>query len=304
MRSSEQCFGGRLAAGECGEIDGISVVIPAYNEKEGIGPVLEILEEQLRPANRPFEIIVVDDGSTDGTAEMVAKQPGIKVISHEENLGYGASLKTGIRAAKYDIIVITDADGTYPNERIPDLLEHMGQSDMVVGARVGKSAHIPLARRPAKWCLAKLANYLAGQRIPDLNSGLRAFRKQDVKRFLRILPDGFSFTTTITLALLTNMQPVKFITIDYHQRAGKSKIRPIRDTLNFVQLIGRTVMYFQPLKVFLPVAGLVFGLAAAARVWDVAVIRNLTDKTVLLFAAALQIAMLGLLADLIDKRSA
>ena len=177
---------------------------------------------------------------------------------------------------------------------------------MAVGARIGANVHIPLVRRPAKWALRRLASYLAGIRIPDLNSGLRAFRRELVLKYLGILPDGFSFTTTITLASLTNRHRVEYVTIDYAPRSGRSKIKPIRDTLGFTALILRTVLYFNPLKVFFPVFGMLLLLLGGSLYVDIAMTEggpNLSDKTVIVFLAAVQVLTLGLVADLIDKKS-
>lgn len=276
----------------------VTLLIPAYNEEKGIGPVLE----QVKKLGLPGEILVVDDGSTDRTFE-AAQVPGITVLRHDVNRGYGQSLKTGILASKYDIIVITDADGTYPNEDIAKLLGYMEYYDMVVGARTGKTVKIPLIRKPAKKFLNLLANYLAGVEIPDLNSGLRVFRKPVAREFFNILPSGFSFTTTITLAMLSNGYRVKYVPIDYHQREGKSKISPIRDTIGFTSLIVRTTLYFNPLKIFMPVSGLVLLAAIALLVYSKFVLGRVMDISVIvLLSAALQIAVIGMLADLIDKR--
>lgn len=276
----------------------ITLLIPAYNEENGIGPVLEAVKR----LGLPGEILVVDDGSTDRTFE-VARASGVEVIRHDVNRGYGQALKSGILASQYDIIVITDADGTYPNEQIRNLLSHMRTHDMVVGARTGANVNIPLVRRPAKKFLNVLANYLAGTEIPDLNSGLRAFRKDVAKQFFHILPSGFSFTTTITLAMLSNGYRVKYLPIDYHQREGRSKIHPIRDTVGFTTLIVRTTLYFNPLKVFMPLSGLVFLSAIVLLIYSKFVLHRVMDISVIvLLSAALQIAVIGMLADLIDKR--
>ncbi|MFH1562317.1 MAG: glycosyltransferase family 2 protein, partial [Nitrospirota bacterium] len=217
----------------------ISIVIPAYNEEKGVGALIDELKEKMKC--HEYEIIVVDDGSCDNTVN-IAREKDVVLIQHPKNRGYGASLKTGIRKAKYDTIAITDADGTYPVSEMPKLIKYIGEYDMVVGAR--NKQKIPLTRRPAKFFLNRLANYLTEVEIPDLNSGLRVFKKDIAVKFFNLLPNGFSFTTTITLAMLTNDYLVKFIPIDYLERQGKSKIRPIRDTYNFLTLIIRTVMYF------------------------------------------------------------
>ncbi len=284
---------------------GISIVIPAFNEEGGIAPVLQAVDQVLVHAGHSYEIIVVNDGSQDDTRGAI-QQSGVDVVivNHDVNRGYGASLKTGIRRAQYATIVITDADGTYPNERIPELVRLCDEGyDMVVGARVGQDVHIPALRRPPKWFLRKLANYLTEMEIPDLNSGLRVMRREAVERFMNILPNGFSFTTTITLSLLTNGYNVKYIPIDYHRRTGQSKIRPIRDTLNFLQLILRTVLYFEPLKIFIPASFLVFitGLVlfgCGLFFFDVI----LDISFIVLVTCAIQLVAIGLLADLFDKR--
>ncbi len=286
---------------------GLSIVIPAYNEENGIAPTLGELKDQLRTLDLdiPLEVIIVNDGSSDGTAAAIEPflDDLLRLVSHEQNRGYGAALKTGIEAAEHPWILITDADGTYPNEFIPDVLEHRDDYDMVVGARTGEKTHIPLIRRPPKWALRKLASVLSNQRIPDLNSGFRLMRREVVRNFYNILPNGFSFTTTITLAMFSAGFRVKYVPINYNKREGKSKIRPIYDTLNFVKLIVRTVMYFDPLRIFLP-AAIFFILGAigvgvgsyivADRVWDV--------TTVVLFVTGIQIFTLGMLADMLNRR--
>jgi glycosyltransferase involved in cell wall biosynthesis len=285
---------------------GVTILVPAYNEEKGIGGVLERLSRI--DLGRPLEILIVDDGSTDGTARVLAevrrRMPRLRVIHQPENRGYGAALKLGFAQAAHEIVVITDADGTYPEDRIADLVARIDDgAEMVVGERAGEDVNIPLLRRPAKSTLRALASYLAGTRIPDLNSGLRAFRRELVLKYRPILPQGFSFTTTITLAALTNGHRVEYVTINYAHRSGSSKIRPIRDTLGFTSLIVRTVMYFNPLKVFYPVAAAVSVLLIASMSYDVFHDKNLGDKTVLLFVAVVQILSIGLLADLIEKRS-
>ena len=283
------------------EQTGISIVVPAFNEENGIGPVLDSILETMAGSGIEFEVLVVDDGSRDGTAA-VAQARDVCVLRHPENRGYGAALKTGIRRARYDLIAITDADGTYPNDRLPDLIRHAveGHYDMVVGARTGEEVHIPLIRRPAKWALTRLANYLAGFQIPDLNSGLRVFRRDAVTEFFRLLPSGFSFTTTLTLALLTNDYNVDYLPIDYHARTGQSKIHPIRDTINFFSLVVRLVLSFRPLRVFVPLALMFVVVSLVKVIYDVyAYDFHLATSTVVLVTLTFQVIVLGMIADLV-----
>ena len=289
--------------------DGVTLVVPAYNEERGIEGVVERLTAL--DLGVPVELLIVNDGSTDRTGEKLAQLEArydcLRVIDHGVNRGYGAALKTGFAAARHAVVVITDADGTYPEDRIVELLERIdGGAEMVVGARTGEEVHVPLIRRPAKAALRMLASYLAGTRIPDLNSGLRAFRRDLVMTYRPILPDGFSFTTTITLASLTNSHRVEYVSIDYAARQGRSKIKPIRDTLRFTGLIIRTVLYFNPLKVFYPLTGMLLLILSGSLYYDFFLVEgppNLGDKSVLLFVALVQVLTVGLLADLIEKKA-
>lgn len=280
----------------------ISVIIPAHNEEKGIGSVIDGVRAVLDSNKFSYEIIVVNDGSTDNTAN-IALGKGVCLINHEFNHGYGASIKAGVNQSKGSIIVITDADGTYPVSVIPDILKDIKNYDMVVGARTGKDVNIPLIRRPAKWVLAQLANYLSDSKIVDLNSGLRAMKKDVFLRFNKILPDGFSLTTTVTLAMLTNGYQVKYIPINYGRRIGKSKIRPIRDTLNFLLLIIRTSLLFNPLKIFLPVSLMLCLSGIFIFFYSVFFLPHLLDLTaLLLFTCGIQLLAIGMIADLINRR--
>ncbi len=284
-----------------------SIIIPVYNEQNGLVETLDEIRQLNKAVPRSFECILVNDGSTDNTAEVldqVKNEDLFKVITHEKNQGYGASLKTGIRHSIFNTIVITDADRTYPNHRIPELVQLYSDksADMVVGSRSGVNARIPAVRKPAKWCLNQLAEYLANRKIPDLNSGLRVMNKTVVQSFFAILPNGFSFTTTISLAMLTNGHVVYYEPIDYFKREGKSKIRPIRDTLNFIQLIVRTVMYFDPLKVFLPMSLSLFLVGVLMLLYRIFIAKALITTIIVVFVASFQILSIGMLADLIDKR--
>ncbi len=288
-------------------VGGVTVIVPCYNEENIVAETVAQIVQTMNATHRPYELIMVDDGSSDGTADALqtcAHEPAVKYIRNQRNRGYGYSLKRAVNQAKYELIVITDADGTYPNERIGELVDMMDEVDMVVGARVGAKVNIPLIRKPAKWAITQLASYLAEYKIPDLNSGLRVMKKSLIKRFMSLLPDGFSFTSTITLSLLTHGYDVKYVPINYAKRIGKSSIRPIRDTLNFLHLIVRTVMYFKPLKIFVPVSVAMFMMAIAVAIISKLVFGQLADVTsVTLALSSIQILAIGLLADLIDKRS-
>lgn len=288
----------------------LSVVIPVYNEGASVEATIRELHAVLRePASGigAYEITVVNDGSTDDTGRILAEQREsleIQLVTHDRNRGYGAALKSGIRASRYDTIAITDADGTYPNHELPRLYRALEGCDMVVGARTGKNVQIPLVRRPAKWVLNRLAEHLAETRIPDLNSGLRLFRRDEAIAMFGLLPSGFSFTTTITLAMLTTDREVRFLPIDYLKRAGRSKIRPIHDTLNFLQLILRTVLYFNPLRIFLPVSLFFLVASIAVLIGSALWLDKILDTTVtILFVAFVQMLSIGMLADLVDKRN-
>lgn len=283
---------------------GVSLVIPAYNEERGVTVVLSRLSEAMAASGLQTEILVVDDGSTDSTRGR-AEAAGVRVLHHLGNRGYGAAIKTGIRHARYPLICITDADGSYPVESIPQLVEELTANgcDMIVGARVGRDAAIPWVRRPAKWVLGWLAKLVAGEPIPDLNSGLRVFWRDVALRFFNYLPDGFSFTTTITLAMLSNGYLIGYTPIAYHARIGRSKIRPIHDTLNFIRLILSIALYFAPLKIFLTLSGFLLLLGLAWAMFSKLVLGQLADvSTLIIGVAALQVGMMGLLAELINRR--
>lgn len=276
----------------------VSVVIPAYNEEKGIKDSLAKLFVVMQGSGLEFEVIMVDDGSKDKTVEMIGGMD-VKLIRQESNRGYGAALKAGIEQAQYDLIAITDADGTYPSDRLPELIGWMNDYDMAVGARTGGHVKIPPLRRLPKIILNKYANYLVKYNIPDLNSGLRVFRKDIYKKFRNLLPSGFSFTSTITLALLSNGYRVKYIPIDYYKRDGKSKIKPIRDTINFFKLVSKITLYFDPLRIFMPITLAFLTLGIILLSYDVFLADNISDKTILVFFLGMQFGLIGILADII-----
>ena len=280
--------------------EGVTIVMPAHNEEEGIGSTVRELRGVMDGVGEEYELLVVNDASTDDTAELAA-EAGAEVVSLPRNLGYGGALKAGIDRATYDTIVIIDADGTYPPEFVPTLLEFSRDFEMVVGARVGRKANIPWVRKIPKWFLGRLAEYLAGQRIPDLNSGLRVVRRGLVRRFEHLLPSGFSFTTTLTLAALSTDTPIHYHPIDYRPRLGDSKVRPFH-AFDFLMLILRTVVFFNPLKVFLPVGGILFLAGFGKFIWDL-FIGDFSDTVVMGFLGAVIVWCVGLLSDQIARVS-
>jgi len=283
----------------------ISIIIPAYNEEKSVGDTLSRVLRVCRSAFRDFEIIVVNDGSTDKTLDVVegVKDPSLKVLNRGYNRGYGASLKEGISFASSDVIVISDADGTYPVEKIPELVEKVESGfSMAVGARKGRYKNTSLVKSLPKFVLDKVANVVAGQRIPDINSGFRVFRKKDATRFFDIISDKFSFTTTMTLSYLSNGLSVSYIPVDYGKREGESKVRP-KDAVEFLSLILRTVMYFNPLRIFAPTAFALMGIGVLKFVYDLfnEPFLNITPSVIFVFLSGLQILAIGMLADLIKS---
>ncbi len=276
----------------------VSIVIPAYNEEASIAAQIRAVHNVMAQTEKAYEVIVINDGSTDNTGDIVAGEE-VRFISMPQNRGYGAALKAGINVAKGELIVIIDADQTYPSDAIPTLIEKAKDYDMVVGARTNGNVHIPFIRKPAKWFLQKLAGYLAGETIVDLNSGLRVMRKSVVAQFYYILPSGFSFTTTVTLAFLCNDYLVYYHPIEYYQRVGKSKIRPV-DAYHFLLLILRTIVYFNPLKVFLPIGAIFFLGGLIKFIYDL-FIGNLSESAIFAFLGAFIIWTIGLLSDQISK---
>ncbi len=287
-----------MVPGKC-----LTIIIPVFNESAAIRSCLRNLQLAVNEGGLDAEILVVDDGSTDDTARLVEETPGsIRLLRHGMNRGYGAALKTGLKHASHDLVCIMDGDNTYPPHSIPLLISQIDQADMVVAWR--DKPNIPWQRKPAKWFLGKLAEYLSDSRIPDLNSGLRIFRKSDAARFMHLFPDGFSFTTTITLAMLTHGYNVHYIPVAYHARDGVSKIRPLRDLFRFFMLIIRTSVYFNPLKVFIPIGLLLIILALALYGCAIAEMTKVPyTAIVLLSITALQTFTIGILADLIDRQT-
>jgi glycosyltransferase involved in cell wall biosynthesis len=280
----------------------ISVVIPVYNEEDGVDKVLDQVHAVLVATGEPYEVIAVDDGSSDRSGRILAARTDITLVTHPENGGYGRALKSGIAVARGEWIAILDADATYPVGALTALLAGREPYDMVIGARVG-SRNISFPRRVGQSVMRLLVRALTRVHVPDLNSGLRIFRRQLVEEFWGLLPDGFSFTTTITVAALSAQRRVRYVTIDYHKRVGKSSINPITDFHNFLLLIVMTTTYFKPLKFYVPMSYVLFGLAVLRGVRDIIVLDRLAGLTVILVVLAVQVWFFGLLADIVVKRS-
>lgn len=279
----------------------ISVVLPIYNEEKAVFSVVNTIRYVMDAMPYEYEIIAVNDGSKDRTKDILNQIPGINVINHPYNLGYGSSLKTGIKNSSGDYILMMDADGTYPAETIPALLEHIRDYDMVVGARTGKSVKIPAARKPAKYILTALAKVLTGKHIPDLNSGMRIFKKEIAMEFFHLFPSKFSFTTTITLACLTNDYTVKFVPINYHKRKGKSTVAP-NDFVGFANLIIKIITFFNPLKIFTGISLFLFFLALVIFLYGYILTGRVMDITIIvILLASLQIFLFGIIAEILTK---
>lgn len=288
------------------EIKKVSVIVPAYNEEEAIAGDLEVIKKTMAESRWDYEIIAVNDGSTDRTAEVIRGIDGVMLLEHGENKGGGFARNTGIRASTGDVVVVTDGDGTYPNQDIPVLLELMEKKDlaMVVGARRKEAGTLKVLRTPAKWLIRKIAEGMSGFTIPDLNSGLRAMRKDVFYEFQEVLPWGHSWVSTITLAMLSSGYQVEWVDIDYYPRKGTSTFHPLKDTFNYLTLVIRAITWFNPLKVFIPLALAIFIIGLGKFIFDnVGHFPRMTPTTVMLILTAIQVAVLGLLADLIVRRS-
>jgi polyisoprenyl-phosphate glycosyltransferase len=283
----------------------VTVLLPAYNEEQAIEHVLTEIVTALADEPLKFEILVVDDASIDRTvayAERFAShctRCEVRVLRRRENGGAGAARKDGVRAARGEVVVMLDADGSYPAASVRDLLRHFPDYDQVNGARTSEQGTMPLLRRPAKWLIRRLACYLTGREIPDLNTGLKAFKRDAMLEWLWVVPDGFSCVTTMTLAFLTNGYAVKYVPTPYRKRIGRSKFHPIKDTLAYLNTVVRITSYFRPLRVFLPTAALVLGLGSAKSVYSFVTTGTMQESDVVLLTAGFLTAMFGLLAEIV-----
>ena len=273
----------------------ISIIIPAYNEEDGLVRALGGLMPLAK--KNGWEVIVVNDGSSDSTADVVLQHEA-KLISHPYNKGYGASLKTGIRNAAGEIVVIMDSDGQHDAAYIEKLLKHMENYEMVVGAR----SKDVLIRAPGKKLLSIVANFLGGIKIPDLNSGFRAFYKDTVKSFMHFCPNGFSFSTTITLAYLREGFSVKYIPIEAEARVGRtSSVKFFRDGYKAFMLIIRVIVLFNPLKVFMPASLVLFFSGVLFTLYGIIAFGRAPNTGILIILSSVILFFMGVLADQISS---
>jgi glycosyltransferase involved in cell wall biosynthesis len=301
-RPSDRPVASRSVDGAAGDEFDVSVVLPVYNERGHLRAEIDRIRHALEQSPYSFEIIVVDDGSNDGSEAELPTIPGIRLIRHSHNRGTGAARRTGTTAARGRVVVWTDVDMTYPNDEIPMLVKELDGFDHVVGARRTEAGTQRFLRVPAKWFIRKLAGYLVETDIPDLNSGLRAFRRDVGMQYVHHLPTGFSCVTTLTMSFLANGYQIKYVPIDYSPRAGTSKFHWWRDTKRYLLQVVRMTLSYNPLKVFLPLGGLLLAVGLGKLIFD------LIDKdfrvainTLVILLAALQAITVGLLADLVVR---
>ena len=287
----------------------VTIVLPCYNEEGHVIAEIERISAAMDASGHEYELVCVNDASTDDTLaklyEAAPRFPKMEVVNFHRNSGSGTVRRIGTQRARGEIVVWTDADMSYPNERIPELVELLEKDpkiDQVVGARTTEQGSHKFARVPAKWTIRKIAEILTGTKIPDLNSGLRAFRREVSLPYLRLLPPGFSCVTTITVAFLSNQHPVHYLPIDYSKRAGKSKFKFFKDAYRYILQVLRMVMYFNPLKVLMPLALTLLGVGFVKGIVDVIDHPvKIAINTVLIFVTGLIIASMALLADLIVR---
>jgi polyisoprenyl-phosphate glycosyltransferase len=287
----------------------VTVVLPCYNEQDHVMQEVDRITAAMDASGYTYELLCIDDKSTDGTLAVLQaalpSHPHMRLMPFRTNGGSGTARRIGTREAFGRIVVWTDADMTYPNERIPEFVKYLEDNqgvDQVVGARTTEEGTHKILRVPAKWVIRKIAERLASSKIPDLNSGLRAFRRDVSLPYLRLLPPGFSCVTTITMSFLSNQHPVDYLPIDYAKRAGSSKFHFVKDAYRYILQVLRMVMYFNPIKVLMPLALTLLGLSIVKGIVDV--IRydfRITTNAVLLFITGLLIFTLALLADLIVR---
>ncbi|HLP40041.1 MAG TPA: glycosyltransferase family 2 protein [Fibrobacteria bacterium] len=275
----------------------LTVIVPVHNEEEAIRSFHGDMCRALSSGGLKARLLYVDDGSTDGTAAALSDL-GAEVLTLDHNMGYGAAIKTGILNAKTDYLAIIDADGTYLPEDVPRLYREMATCDMAVGRRPREKG----LRRLAKGFLQSFASYAVDYPIPDINSGLRVFRRAMAMDLFRLLPNGFSLTSTITLGALYTPYRVRYVPVEYRVRTGRSKIKKARALFNFTMLILRTMVLFNPLKFFLP-ASLAMGCMGMGFLARDLLAADLAQGSILLITNAFILFAIGLLAEAIRCRN-
>jgi len=282
----------------------LTILLPTYNEEEAICPVMDGILEVMQGLSVSYEILVLNDGSTDRTCALLENYPQVRIESHERNRGNGAARTTGVKAARGKWVLMIDADGTYPADAIPQMLEEAKSADMVIGARTTEKGTLRLLRSGAKGFIRALASYMTQTNIPDLNSGMRIIRKELIPQFFSILPTTHSWVSTITMAFLSSGYRVKWMPIDYFKRIGRSTFHPVRDTYNYLTLVVRTIMYFNPLRAFIPISIFMFVLGFGKAIYDIFTYNwHFAPSTVMIVMTWIQVTAMGLLADLIVRRS-
>lgn len=279
---------------------GISIIIPAYNEESSVALTIKQIKDVMKKNKWEHEIIVVDDGSTDKTAQKIRKEK-VKLLQHPYNIGYGAALKTGIRNSKYEIILIMDADGSYSPRNIPKLVKNVKNFDMIIGIRTQSNKEVTHLRKPLRWITNKFASYLAGKKISDVNSGMRIFRKSFIQEIMKKLPDKFSFTTTSTLLGINKGLRILEVPISQERRSGKSKLSIIKDGIKFPSMMIKIAAKTNPSKVFLPsgvfliIIGIVYGIATLLKTGGIG------DITTLSVLSGVQVILFGILAEILKN---
>jgi len=280
----------------------VSIVLPVHNEAGHLAEEIDRISSSMEASHYSWELVLVDDGSTDGSAEIGLGLPNVRWLRSARNRGAGTARRIGTEAARGRVVVWSDADMSYPNDKVPELVEKLGKGDHIVGARTTEQGTLKILRVPAKWVIRRLASYLTKTKIPDLNSGFRAFRRDVALQYTHQLPAGFSCVTTITMAFLMNGYSVEFTPIDYAERAGSSKFHWLADTRRYALQVIRMILSYDPLRVVLPIASLIGVIFVAKLGYD------LVDKdfrpaanTLLLGFALLQVLVIGLLADLVVR---
>lgn len=277
----------------------VSVVLPVYNEAGHLQDEVKRIQHALDESPYSYEILVVDDGSSDGSGDVADALDGVRVIRFATNRGSGSARKYGTMTAQGTVVVWTDVDMTYPNDTIPELVSALDGFDQVVGARRTEEGTVRLLRKPAKWFIRKLASYLARTNIPDLNSGFRAFRRDVADQFLYLLPRGFSCVTTLTMAFLSNGYSIKYVPIDYAPRAGRSKFHWWRDTQRYLLQVIRMVLTHEPIRFFGPPAAVFVGMGAVKLAYDLVTKDfRVGTNTIVLLGIGFALAALGLITDL------